>query len=77
MTVIEGDPKDPFLIATTPRCRGGLYSLPEFLHFTLDTYLLMLSIKQASIKYHFLSLWDDSTWDWTLVSRAIGEHFTH
>ena len=27
-TVVEGDPKDPFSIATTPRCRGGCYSLP-------------------------------------------------
>ena len=34
----------------------------------------MLSIKQGDIKYHFLSLCYDSTWDWTQVSRAIGEH---
>ena len=34
----------------------------------------MLSAKQGGIKYHFLSLWYDSTWDWTQVSRAIGEH---
>ena len=31
----------------------------------------MLSVKQGGIKYHFLSLWYDSTWDWTQVSRAI------
>ena len=37
----------------------------------------MLSVKQGGIKYHFLSLWYDSTWDWTEVSRAIGEHSTH
>ena len=37
----------------------------------------MLSVKQKDIKYYFLSLWYDSTWDWTLVSQAIGEHFTH
>ena len=35
----------------------------------------MLSVKQGGIKYHFLSLWYDSTWDWTHVSQAIGEHF--
>ena len=35
----------------------------------------MLSVKQGGIKYHFFSLWYDSTWDWTQVSRAIGEHF--
>ncbi len=27
-TVVEGDPKAPFSIATTPRCRGGRYSFP-------------------------------------------------
>ena len=37
----------------------------------------MLSAKQGNIKYHFLSLLCDSTWDWTQVSRAIGEHSTH
>ena len=34
----------------------------------------MLSVKQGGIKYHFLSLWYDPTWDWTQVSRATGEH---
>ena len=29
-TVVEGDLKAPFLIATTPRCRGGCYSFPCF-----------------------------------------------
>ena len=37
----------------------------------------MLSVKQGGIKYHFLSLWYDSTWDWTPVSQVIGEHSTH
>ena len=31
----------------------------------------MSSLKQGSIKYHFLSLWYDSTWDWTPVSRPL------
>ena len=26
-TVVEGDPKAPFSIATTPRCREGRYSI--------------------------------------------------
>ena len=34
----------------------------------------MLSVKQGGIKYHFLNLWYDSTWDWTQVSWAIGKH---
>ena len=73
-TIVEGNPKAPFLIATTPMCRGGHYSFPGLLCFTLDPYLIMLSVKQGGIKYHFLSLWYDATWDWTQVSRAIGEH---
>ena len=27
-TLVEGDPKAPFSIATTPRCRGGHCSIP-------------------------------------------------
>ena len=49
----------------------GATPFPGLLHFTLDPYLIMLSVKQGGIKYHFLSLWYDSTWDWTQVSRAI------
>ena len=29
VTLIEGDLKTPFSIATTPRCRGGHYSIPR------------------------------------------------
>ena len=36
----------------------------------------MLSVKQGGIKYHFLSLWHDSAWDWISVSWAIDEHST-
>ena len=28
-TVVKGDPKAPFLISTTPLCKGGLYSIPR------------------------------------------------
>ena len=55
----------------------GTTSFPGLLHFTLDMYFIMLSVKQGGIKYHFLSLWYDWTWDWTPVSRTIGEHSTH
>ena len=46
-------------------------------HFTLDPYFIILRVKQGGIKYHFLSLWYDSTWDWTQVSQAIGKHSNH
>ena len=32
----------------------------------------MPSVKQGGIKYHFSSLWYDSTWDWTPVSWTTG-----
>ena len=58
-------------------CGGGGYPtpFPELLHFILEMYFIMLSVKQGGIKCHFLSLWYDSTWDWTPVSRAIGKHY--
>ena len=41
----------------------GATPFPGLLHFTLDPYLKMLSVKQDGIKYHFLNLWYDSTKD--------------
>ena len=76
-TIVEGNPNAPFSLATTPRCRVGATPFPGLLHFTLDAYLIMLSDKQGSIKYHFLSLWYDSTWDWTQVSGVISGHSNH
>ena len=37
----------------------------------------MLSVKQVSTEYNILSLWYDSTRDWTSVSQAIDEHSNH
>ena len=54
-TIFQSNPKAPFSIATTPRCRGRLYSFPSIAPFTLDPYLIMLTVKQRGIKYHFLS----------------------
>ena len=73
-TIFEGDPNSPFLITTTQRCRGRHYSFPWIAPLTLDAYFIMLSIKQGGIKYHFLSFWYDSTWDWTPIYQTIGEH---
>ncbi len=41
MTIVEGDPKASFSIATTPNSRGGHYSVLWMLNFTLDTYLII------------------------------------
>ena len=74
--VVEGDSKAPFSIATTPMCMGECYSFPTIAQLYLDTYLIILSIKQGGIKYHFLSFRYDSIWDWTAVPRGISEHST-
>ena len=77
-TLAEGDPKYPFSIATTSRYRGRHYSFLQLLHFTLDPYLIMLSVKQGSIKYNFF--W---VFGMTLhgieppISQIIGKHSTH
>ena len=52
-TVIEGDPKAPFSIVTTPGCSGGATPFPGLLHVTVDTYLILLGVKQGGINYHF------------------------
>ena len=74
VTLVEGDPKAPFSIPTTSRCRRGLYSIPWIA--PLYPYLIILSIQQGGMQHHFLSLWYDSTWNWFLVSRIISEHST-
>ena len=38
-TIVEGDPKAPFSIATTPRCRGGRYSIPWIASLPLNRTL--------------------------------------
>ena len=69
-------PKLPFQ-KLLHRCIGeGATPFPGLLHFTIETYLIMLSVKHGGIKYHFLSFSYDSIWDWTPVSRNTGEHST-
>ena len=50
-TLVEGDPKAPFSIGV----EEGTAPFPGLLHFTLDPYFIMLSVKQGGIKYHFFS----------------------
>ena len=57
MTLVKGDLKASFSIATTHQgVEEGDTPFPGLIHFTLDPCLLILSAKQGSIKYHFLSL---------------------
>ena len=50
-TIVNGDQKAPFLIATKPRCWEVATSFPGLLHFILDTYCILPSVKQGCIKY--------------------------
>ena len=46
------DPKIPFSITPTLRCREGGTHFPALFNFSLDTYLI-LNVKEGSINYHF------------------------
>ena len=76
-TLVEGDPKAPFSIATTSMCRGRRDSIA----WIAPLYPWSLPYNgECLAKRHqvpFFSLWYDSTCDWTRVSRAISEHSTH
>ena len=63
-TIVEGDQKAPFQLLLHQGVGEGTIPFPELLHFTLDTYLILLRVKQGGIKYHFFkSLRYDATWD--------------
>ena len=75
VTFVEGDLRAPFSIATTPRCRGGRYPIPWIAPLYRWSLTYNAEFKQGGIKYHFLSLWYDLTWDWTPVSQTTSEHY--
>ena len=70
LTLFKGNPKALFSIATTPRCKGRHYYFLWIAPLTLDTYLMMVSVKQEDIKCH-IWVFGKTTWDWTPVSQAI------
>ena len=51
VTVVEGDPKAPFQQLLQGGVDGGVNNFLVYVHFTLDTYFIMLSVKQGCIKY--------------------------
>ena len=63
--VVQGDPKAPFSIASTPRNREGASPFSGLLHFTLDSYRIMLSVKLRGIKYQFFEslVWFDQEFE--------------
>ncbi len=53
-TVVKGNQKTPFSIATTLRCRGGQhYSFLWIDPLIFALYLIIPSVKQGGIQYHF------------------------
>ena len=72
-TIVDCNLMAPFSIATTPKCKGG-HNCFSYISPFCPWYI---PYKQGGVKYHFLSLCNDLTWDWTPVSRAIGKHSTH
>ena len=63
VTLVEADPKALFQQLLHRGVGKTATPIPGFLQFIFDPYLIMLSVKQGGIKYYFLSLWYDSTWD--------------
>ena len=54
MTIVEGNQKALFSKASTlATVREGVTPFPELHYFTLDMYLILLSVKQGGIKYYF------------------------
>ena len=76
LIMVKSDLKAPLSIATTLRCGGGHYFFPWIAPLTFDPYLIMLSVKQRAIKYHFWSLRYDSAWDWMLVPGPLANTLT-
>ena len=70
VTIIKGNLKAPFSIATTPKCKGGYCSFLWIVPYTLDLYLIMLNVKQGNIKYHFFWVFC-MTWP-VIESRSSG-----
>ena len=66
-----------FMIIPSFLEKEGATPFPGLLDFTLDTYIILPSVKQGGIKYHFKRLWYDASWDWTQVFRTIGKRSTH
>ena len=59
-TVVKGD---PFQKLQHRGVGEGTNPFPGLLLFTLDTYLILLSVKQGGIKYYFKSIWYEVTLD--------------
>ena len=74
VNVVQATQRLPFQLLQHRGVEEGATPFPGLLYFTIDPYLIMLSDNQGVIKYHFLSLFCGSNWDWT---PATGEHYTH
>ena len=76
-TLVEGDPKAPFSIATTPMCWGVRYSVPWIAPLYPWSLPYNAGCKARQHQVSFLSLWYDLNWDWISVSRTIGNIYVY
>ena len=53
VTIVKGNPKVLFSIPTTPKRRGGRYSIRWINLLYSWSLFIILSVKQGGIKYHF------------------------
>ena len=67
-TLPEGDPKDPFYIATTPR--ESATTFPRLLNFTFDPYFIMLH-RVPFLKWFDLELNPGLLTDTLLISPMV------
>ena len=70
-TIVESDLEGShFYELLDQRVREGTTPFPGLLHFTVDLYLTMLSVKQGGIKYHFFESFETFggiVWDWFIA----------
>ena len=74
-TIVEGDPKVPFSIATTPRCRGGRYSFPWISPLYPWSLPYNAECKARRYQVPFFKIFGMTRPGIEL--RAIGEHSNH
>ena len=73
-TIVEGDPKAPFSIATTPRCRGGHYSIPIYSYWNKLATLIEGDLNRASTPRCsggcYSILWIAPLYPWSILYTA-------
>ena len=71
-TLVEGDPKAPFSIATTQRCRGGRYSIPRI----APLYLWSIPRNAECLaKWHQVPFFESLVWLYLGLNPGLPGHW--